>query len=67
MKSSKRPFSKALSLLLACSLCVSGLTPALAAPDSGQGSGGLTGSLGLTLRFDLPQTADCAAGRDIRL
>ncbi len=67
MKSSKRPFSKALSLLLACSLCVSGLTPALAAPDSGQGSGGLTGSLGLTLRFDLPQTADSAAGRDIRL
>lgn len=63
MKPAKRLISGALSLILALSLLAGGLPAAHAAPASGP----LTGSIGLTLRFDLPQTAASAAGRDIQL
>lgn len=62
MKAAKRLISGVLSLIMACSLCAAGL-PAAGAADPQA----LTGSIGLTLRFDLPQTPDSAAGRDIRL
>lgn len=62
MKAAKRLISGMLSLVMACSLCVAGL-PAASAADAPA----LTGSIGLTLRFDLPQMPDSAAGRDIRL
>ena len=63
MKAARRLISGALSLIMACSLCLTGL-PAASAADS---SAPLSGSLGLTLRFDLPQTPDSAAGRNIKL
>ena len=63
MKAARRLISGALSLIMACSLCLTGL-PAASAADS---SAPLAGSLGLTLRFDLPQTPDSAAGRNIKL
>ena len=63
MKAARRLISGALSLIMACSLCLTGL-PAASAADS---SDPLAGSLGLTLRFDLPQTPDSAAGRNIKL
>lgn len=65
MKPAKRLIAGALSLLLMCSLCLTSLPVAKA--DAGQSSGALTGSIGLTLRFDLPQTKENAAGRNITL
>ena len=62
MNSAKRLISGALSLLMVWSLCVAAL-PAGAA----EAAPPLTGSIGLTLRFDLPQLADKAGRRDIRL
>ncbi|MCI8807133.1 MAG: hypothetical protein HFF21_03290 [Oscillospiraceae bacterium] len=62
MNSAKRLISGALSLLMVWSLCVAALPAWAAEADSP-----LTGSIGLTLRFDLPQRADEAAGRKIRL
>ena len=62
MKPWKRLTAGALSLILALSLLAGGL-PAAYAADAGTPSG----SIGLTLRFDLPQTAANAAGRDIQL
>ncbi len=62
MKPWKRLTAGALSLILALSLLAGGL-PAAYAADTGT----LSGSIGLTLRFDLPQTAANAAGRDIQL
>ena len=62
MKAARRLISGALSLIMACSLCLTGLPAASAeAPPAP------TGSLGLTLRFDLPQTPNSAAGRGIQL
>ncbi len=63
MKPAKRLIDRALGLILALSLLTGGLPAAYAAP----GAEPLTGSIGLTLRFDLPQTAASAAGRDIQL
>ncbi len=63
MKAAKQLISGALSLLLVCSLCLTGLPAAKA--DTAQTGGALTGSIGLTLRFDLPQTKENAAGRNI--
>ena len=63
----RRFLSKALSLLLACALFVTGLPSAFAAQGPVQRQTGSTGSIGVTLRFDLPQTAENASGRDIRL
>ncbi len=63
MKAARRLISGALSLIMACSLCLTGLPTASAADSSDP----LAGSLGLTLRFDLPQTPDSAAGRNIKL
>ena len=63
MKAARRLISGALSLIMACSLCLTGLPTASAADPSAP----LAGSLGLTLRFDLPQTPDSAAGRNIKL
>ncbi len=63
MKAARRLISGALSLIMACSLCLTGLPTASAADSSAP----LAGSLGLTLRFDLPQTPDSAAGRNIKL
>ena len=62
MKPLKRLTAWALSLILALSLLAPGLPAAYAAP-----AGTPTGSIGLTLRFDLPQTAANAAGRNIQL
>ena len=62
MKPTKRLISGVLSLLMLCSLCLTGLPTAAA---SAPGGAGLTGTIGLTIRFDLPQTAENAAGRDI--
>ena len=67
MKSAKRSISKALSLLLACALCMTNLPGAFAAQAPVQKQAESTGSIGVTLRFDLPQTAESAAGRNIRL
>ncbi len=67
MRSTKGWISRALSLLLAGSMCLTGLPGVLAAPAGAQGGGAPTGSIGVTLRFDLPQTAENAAGRDIQL
>ena len=63
MKAARRLISGALSLIMACSLCLTGLPAASAADPPAP----LAGSLGLTLRFDLPQTPDSAAGRNIKL
>ncbi len=63
MKAARRLISGALSLIMACSLCLTGLPAASAADPPAP----LSGSLGLTLRFDLPQTPDSAAGRNIKL
>ena len=62
MNSAKRLISGALSLLMVWSLCVAAL-PAGAA----EAAPALTGSIGLTLRFDLPQLADPAESREICL
>ena len=62
MKPLKRLTAWALSLILALSLLAPGLPAAYAAP-----AGTPTGSIGLILRFDLPQTAANAAGRNIQL
>ena len=67
MRSTKGWISRALSLLLAGSMCVTGLPGVFAAPADAQGGAAPTGSIGVTLRFDLPQTAENAAGRDIQL
>ena len=64
MNSAKRLISGALSLLMVWSLCVAAL-PAWAAEAGRRWTP--SGSIGLTLRFDLPQRADEAAGRKIRL
>ena len=64
MKPTKRLISGVLSLLMLCSLCLTGLPTAAA---SAPGGAGLTGTIGLTIRFDLPQTAEEAAGRNIQL
>lgn len=63
MKPARRLISRVLSLLIACSLCLAALPAAKA--DTAQMSGALTGSIGLTLRFDLPQTRENTAGRNI--
>ena len=63
MKAAKRLISGMLSLLMVCSLCLTGLPTSARAEDAPA----LTGSIGLILRFDLPQTPENAAGRDIRL
>ena len=53
---------------MVCSLFTAGLSPAAAAgTDAPARSRQLIGSIGLTIRFDLPQTAASAAGRDIQL
>ena len=67
MKSAKRSITKALSLLLACAVCLTGLPGVFAAQAPVQGRAGSAGSIGVTLRFDLPQTAQSAAQRSIRL
>ena len=64
MKSAQRLISGLLSLVLVCSLCLTAL-PATA--DAAPTGTALTGSIGLTIRFDLPQTAAGAAARNIRL
>ena len=63
MKPAQRLISGMLSLILVCSLCLAALPTARAASQPG----GLTGTIGLTIRFDLPQTAADAAARDIQL
>ncbi len=69
MKPAKRLISGVLSLTMACSLLLAGLPQGrAAAPAAGaEQSAGVTGSIGLSVRFDLPQTAANAAGRGIRL
>ena len=68
MKPARRLISGALSMVMAFSLGAAALPAAYAAPASPAGqTQALTGSIGLTLRFDLPQTAANAAGRGIRL
>ena len=64
MKPVRRLISGMLSLLMVCSLCLTAL-PATA--DAAPTGTALTGSIGLTIRFDLPQTAAGAAARNIRL
>ena len=61
MKPAKRTISALLSLVMVCSLLLGALPQAQAADAV------LTGSIGLTLRFDLPQTTAGAAGRNIQL
>ncbi len=61
MKPAKRTLSALLALTMVCSLLLGGLPQAQAADAA------LTGAIGLTLRFDLPQTAASAAGRNIQL
>ena len=61
MKRSRRLLCGLLSLLMAVSLC-----PAQLARAAG-GSPALTGSIGLTIRFDLPQTPQAVAERDLTL
>ena len=63
MKTAKRLISGILSLWMVCSLCLTGLPVSARADDAPA----LTGSIGLILRFDLPQTPENAAGRNIRL
>ena len=68
MKPIWRTISRFLSLVMVCSLFTAGLSPAAAAgTDAPARSRQLIGSIGLTIRFDLPQTAASAAGRDIQL
>ena len=68
MKPARRLISGALSLILALSLWTGALPAAYAAPAAQEGqTQTLTGSIGLTIRFDLPQTAASAAGREIAL
>lgn len=68
MKPARRLISGALSLTLALSLWTGALPAAYAAPAAQEGqTQALTGSIGLTIRFDLPQTAESAAGREIAL
>ena len=64
MKPAQRLISGMLSLILVCSLCLTAL-PATA--DAASDRTVPTGSIGLTIRFDLPQTAAGAAARNIRL
>ena len=63
MKAAKRLISGMLSLIMVCSLCLTGLPVSARAADSPA----LTGSIGLILRFDLPQTPDNAEARNIEL
>ncbi len=62
MRPLRRLISGALSLAMMWSLLAAGLPAASAAPADD-----LTGSIGLTIRFDLPQTAAAAAARGISL
>ena len=64
MKPAQRLISGMLSLILVCSLCLTAL-PATA--DAASPGAALTGSIGLTIRFDLPQTAAGAAARNLQL
>ena len=64
MKSAQRLISGLLSLVLVCSLCLTGLPITADAASSGTAP---TGSIGLTIRFDLPQSAANAASRNIQL
>ena len=61
MKRSRRLLCGLLSLLMALSLCPA--QPARAA----DGGAALTGSIGLTIRFDLPQTPQAVEERDLTL
>lgn len=65
----KRLISGVLSLAIICSLLVGGIPVAQAVPAEERFTKGaaLTGSIGLTLRFDLPQSVDSAAGWVIQL
>ena len=63
MKAAKRLISGMLSLIMVCSLCLTGLPVSARAADVQA----LTGSIGLILRFDLPQTPDNAKARNIKL
>ena len=63
MKAAKRLISGMLSLIMVCSLCLTGLPVSARAADVQA----LTGSIGLILRFDLPQTPENAASRGIQL
>ena len=63
MKAAKRLISGMLSLIMVCSLCLTGLPVSARAADAQA----LTGSIGLILRFDLPQTPDNAKARNIEL
>lgn len=63
MKAAKRLISGMLSLWMVCSLCLTGLPVSARAADAPA----LTGSIGLILRFDLPQTPESAANRAIQL
>lgn len=68
MKPARRLISGALGLAMAFSLWAGALPGAQAAPAAPAGQAqALTGSIGLTLRFDLPQTAANAADREIAL
>ena len=65
----RRVISGLLSLAMASSLCVTGL-PAASAADGERSvlqAQQATGSIGLTLRFDLPQRVEEVKDRDIKL
>lgn len=62
MRSARRLISGILSFAMVFSLLAAGLPRAEAASADGP-----TGSIGLTIRFDLPQSAANAAGRSIQL
>lgn len=62
----RRAVSGLLSLALTGSFCTVGSPAALAAGGAARDAGP-TGSIALTVRFDLPQRADEVAGRDLRL
>ena len=62
----RRAVSGLLSLALTGSFCTVGY-PAALAHGAETAASGATGSIALTVRFDLPQLADEVAGRDLRL
>ena len=69
MKAAKRLISGVLSMAMVCSLLAGGSMVAWAVPVQGRSTNGaaLTGSIGLTVRFDLPQSVNSAAGWGIQL
>ena len=67
MKRAHRLIAWLLTLAMMCSLCGEGLPVRAAGTGNAPRQGAPAGSIGLTIRFDLPQTKENAAARGIQL